>query len=249
LPFLLKEDGDLVIDFFAGSGATAKALWKLNAKDAVQRVFCLVQLQEPLNLNDKDQRAAIQLCNVLGVPQVISEITKERLRRAAAKIKADNPMFVGDTGFRVFKLDSSNIHAWEPDRDNLAQSLLDASEHLKAERSENDILFELLLKLGLDLTVPIETRRGESLDSRLRGHDGLSVSAVGAGALLVCLAAHIASADVEALALGMIAWHKELAPAVDTTCVFRDSAFADDVAKTNLAAILSQHGLGNVRSL
>jgi adenine-specific DNA-methyltransferase len=72
---------------------------------------------------------------------------------------------------------------------------------------------------------------------------------VGGGVLMACLAETISRDDVEALAQGIVAWHKELAPAGDTTCVFRDSAFADDVAKTNLAAILEQHGIANVRSL
>jgi adenine-specific DNA-methyltransferase len=66
---------------------------------------------------------------------------------------------------------------------------------------------------------------------------------------MACLATEITREDVEPLAQGIIAWHQELAPAADTTCVFRDSAFADDVAKTNLAAILNQHGLTNMRSL
>ena len=66
---------------------------------------------------------------------------------------------------------------------------------------------------------------------------------------MACLAMHIEAADVEVLAQGIVAWRKELAPAGDTTCVFRDSAFADDVAKTNMAAILSQNGIQNIRSL
>jgi adenine-specific DNA-methyltransferase len=72
---------------------------------------------------------------------------------------------------------------------------------------------------------------------------------VGAGVLMACLAPKISQEDVEPLAQGIVAWHQELTPAGDTTCVFRDSAFADDVAKTNLAAILEQHGIQNVRSL
>ena len=102
-----------------------------------------------------------------------------------------------------------------------------------------DILYELLLKLGLDLCVPIEKRV-------IAGKD---VHAIGGGVLLACLATEIGRDDVEALTQGVIDWHKELAPAGDTTCVFRDSAFADDVAKSNLAAILNQHGLTTMRSL
>ena len=148
-------------------------------------------------------------------------------------------MFAGDVGFRVFKLASSNIRAWEPDREKVAASLEAAVEHLKTDRTEADILYELLLKLGLDLCVPIEKRT-------IAGKD---VHAIGGGVLLACLAETLTRDDVEPLALGIVEWHKTLAPAGDTTCVFRDSAFADDVAKTNLAAILEQHGLTNVRSL
>ena len=97
----------------------------------------------------------------------------------------------------------------------------------------------LLLKIGLDLCVPIETRTLA----------GRPVNSIGTGALLTCLAERITQADVEPLASGIVAWHQELAPTGDATVIFRDSAFADDVAKTNLAAILEQHGLGNVRSL
>jgi adenine-specific DNA-methyltransferase len=166
-------------------------------------------------------------------------MTKERLRRAGQKIREENPLFKGDFGFRVFKLDSSNIQTWAPDRDDLDQTLLQSVEHIKGERSEEDVLYELLLKLGLDLCVPIEQKKIAKK----------SVHSVGAGALVVCLAENIARDDVEPLAHGIVAWHKELAPVGETTVVFRDSAFADDVAKTNLTAILQQHGLDNVRSL
>jgi adenine-specific DNA-methyltransferase len=106
-------------------------------------------------------------------------------------------------------------------------------------RTEADIVYELLLKLGLDLCVSIETRTVV----------GKSVKAVGGGVLMLCVAEMISATEVEAVAAGIVAWHKELAPAGDSTVVFRDSAFADDVAKTNMAAILAQNGLTNVRSL
>ena len=238
-PLLLRQDGDLVVDFFAGSGPTAKAVLELNCKDQVQRRFCLVQLPEPLVHEDEDQRSAVALCDKLKKPRTIAEVTKERLRRTAKKIKNESPMFAGDLGFRVFKLDSSNIRAWEPDRQNLPESLLESVDHLKTDRTETDILYELLLKFGLDLCVPIERRQ-------IAGKD---VHSIGGVVLVACLADKIAPNQVEPLAEGIVNWHKVLAPASDTTCVFRDSAFADDVAKTNLAAILSQHGLANVRSL
>lgn len=74
-------------------------------------------------------------------------------------------------------------------------------------------------------------------------------AAIGAGVLMACLAPAISRDDVKSLAQGIVAWHKELTPAGETTCVFRDSAFENDIAKSNLAAILEQHGIANVRSL
>jgi adenine-specific DNA-methyltransferase len=233
------DEDDLVLDFCAGSGTTGHAVMAQNAADNGKRRYILVQLPEPLEPDNKDQKTAADFCDMLKKPRTIAELTKERLRRAAKKIKAENLLFAGDLGFRVFKLDSSNIRAWEPDRDNLPQSLLDATDHLKADRSEQDILFELLLKLGLDLTIPIEQKTIA----------GKAVHSIGAGVLLVCLAPQIAAAEVEPLALGLVDWHQQLAPVGDSQLVFRDSAFADDVAKTNLTAILQQHGLDNVRSL
>ncbi|MGL4448464.1 MAG: site-specific DNA-methyltransferase, partial [Shewanella sp.] len=106
-------------------------------------------------------------------------------------------------------------------------------------RSEHDVLYELLLKLGLDLCVPIEQKQLA----------GCTVFAVGGGVLFACLSAEIARERVSELAQGILAWHEALDPLGDTTCVFNDSAFSDDVAKTNLCAILAQRGISHVRSI
>ena len=232
------KDG-LILDFFAGSGTTAEAVWRANLADGGHRRAILVQLPEPLNPDDKDQKIAADFCSKLGRPLAISELTKERLRRCSNKLKAENPLFNGDTGFRVFKLDASNISAWNPSPIDLERSLLDSQEHILPDRSEADILTELLLKLGLDLCVPIEQQQIA----------GKTVYSIGGGVLLACLTEQITRDQVEDLAQGIVAWHKVQAPASDSTCVFRDSAFDDDIAKTNLAAILSQAGIKNVRSL
>jgi len=215
--------GEIVMDFFAGSGTTGHAVFLENLDNQARR-FILVQLPEPTGSKEL---------------VTIADFTKERLRRAGAKLKSENPLFSGGFGFRVFKLDSTNIRAWEPNRDQLAETLEASVEHLKTDRTEQDILFELLLKLGLDLTVPIEQKVIASK----------TVHSIGVGTLIVCLAPAITAEEVESLALGIVDWHKAQAPAGESTLVFRDSAFADDVAKTNLAAILQQHGLQNIRSL
>ena len=231
----------LVLDFFAGSGTTGQAVYEMNSADSGDRRFILVQLPEPI----EDSK------------QTIAELTKERLRRAAIKIRANNPIRTSttarldlesppatpaappDLGFRVFKLDTSNIRAWNPVATDLAGSLLASVEHIEPGRSSDDVLYELLLKLGLDLCVPIERR----------GIAGKAVHNIGGGTLMACLDEHIAVDDAEALALGLAAWREEQGTAGDTTAVFRDSAFENDVAKSNLAAILEQHGIGRVRSL
>ncbi len=237
LDFGAPDLDGIILDFFAGSATTAHALMGLNSADNGNRRFILVQLPELIEPNEN--KVATDFCDQLGKPRTIAELTKERLRRAATKVKTDNPMFAGDTGFRVFKLDNSNIRAWNPKPTDLEQTLFAQQDHLVEGRTESDILYELLLKLGLDLCVPIEHRTV----------NGKDVHSVGGGVLMASLTEHITRDDVEPLAQGIVAWHEELAPAGDTTCVFRDSAFADDVAKTNLAAILEQHGIQNVRSL
>ncbi len=242
LKYLIRattSGNDIVMDFFAGSGTTACGAMLQNVEDGGNRKYILVQLPEPLDPDNQEQKAAADLCDTLYKPRTLAELTKERLRRAARKIKDESPMFAGNFGFRVFKLDSSNIRTWDPDRDNLGQTMLDYQEHLKTDRTEQDILYELLIKLGLELCVPIEART----------ISGKVVYSIGGGVLLACLATQITHQDVEPLTEGIVAWHKELAVVGDSTCVFRDSAFADDVAKTNLAAILEQNQIGAVRSL
>lgn len=219
---LVTKPDDMILDFFAGSGSTGHAVMKVNQMQKSNRRYVMVQLPEPTGRDEY---------------RTIADITKARLAQAGDRIRAQATAV--DTGFRVFKLDTSNIRAWNPNPADLEQTLFVHQDHLVDGRTESDILYELLLKLGLDLCVPIERRP-------IHGKD---VHSVGGGVLMACMAERITSDDVEGLAQGIVSWHEELQPAGDTTCVFRDSAFADDVAKTNMAAILEQHGIQNVRSL
>lgn len=236
---MMTTSGDIVMDFFAGSGTTGHAVMAQNAVDDCSRRYILVQLPEALDPDKAEQKIAAEYCDQLGKPRRISELTKERLRRVAIRLRGENPMFSGDMGFRVFKLDSSNIIPWDTTAQNLEENLLDAVSNIKDTRSESDLLYEVLVKLGLDLCVP----------SELREISGKAVHSVGGGALLVCLDPKIDRTEVEPLALGIVEWHKELDPAGESSMVFLDSAFADDVSKTNMTAILGQHGLLKVRSL
>lgn len=230
---------DIVLDFFAGSGTTAEAVWRHNASSQQKLRAILVQLPEPLSPENKDQKTAADLCGQIGKPANIAELTKERLRRAGRRISEENPLFLSDVGFRVYRLANSNIRAWEPDTNDLKTSLLKNAEHLIHGRTDQDVLYELLLKLGLDLCVPVE----------VKVLVGKSVYSIGGGALIACLADGIGIDIVESLSAEILTWRKALAPAVDTRVVFKDSGFSNDVAKSNMAAILNQNGISDVRSL
>ncbi|MCY4304860.1 MAG: site-specific DNA-methyltransferase [Aestuariivita sp.] len=236
---MLTTDGDLIVDCFAGSGTTAHALFLQSANDRQNRRFILIQLPVAIDPDVKAQEKAAEFCKENEIALNITAMSQERVRRSAAKVKDDFPEFDGDTGFRVFKLAQSNIRAWNPDRNNLEETLLSHQEHVLEGRTEQDLLYELLLKRGIDLTVPIETRNLV----------GKTVYSIGAGVLFACFSP-LNSDEIEPVAEGILAWRKELDPEADTHVFFRDSAFKNDnVAKTNMVAILEQSGITHVRSI
>ena len=190
----------IILDFFAGSGTTAHAVWELNKDTGGDRRVILVQLPQPLSHDDQDQRLAAEFCENLGRAPNIAEIAKERIRRAAQQISQENVDYASDLGFRVFKLDASNIRAWDPQTDDLEGTLLASLDHIEPGRTEQDLLYELLLKLGLDLCVSIETRTIV----------GKPVHSVGAGTLIACLDECVSRDDVEPLATGIADWHDAL---------------------------------------
>ncbi|MDP3229723.1 MAG: site-specific DNA-methyltransferase [Acidovorax sp.] len=237
--FSKSDEGDVVLDFFAGSGTSGHAVMLQNKADGGDRKFILVQLPEQLDGENKDQKVAADFCIKNGLPLNIAELTKERLRRAAPQVFDGGGVLKNDQGFRVYKLASSNIRAWEPVAADLENSLLAHAEHLVPGRTEAAVLTELLLKLGLDLCVAVETQQIA----------GMPVHSIGAGALIACLSDGITRDVAEALGTGIAAWRKALNPAVDTRVVFKDSGFADNDAKLNMAAILTQAGISDMRSL
>ncbi|EGM9464841.1 site-specific DNA-methyltransferase [Escherichia coli] len=214
----------IILDFFAGSGTTAHATLNKNIADSGSRRYIAVQLPEKID----DEKY-----------YTISELTKERLRRAGKKVREDNPEWKGDVGFRVFKLDTSNIRPWEATAETLSEQLDAYVSPILEGRSEEDLLTELMLKRGIDLSVNVETRQ----------FDGLTVSCVDGGKLFTCFTSQIPASSVEELTKGILDWHKSLKAGKDTVCYFLDDAFENNVAKTNLCAILEQHGLTNLHSL
>ena len=216
---------DIFLDFFAGSGTTAHALMKLNVMDNGNRRCISVQLPEPCDEKSEAYKAGYK---------TIAEISKERIRRAAQKIAEENPDYKGDLGFKVFKLDSSNIKSWDADFTNVEQSLLDAVDNIKSDRTSEDLLYEILLKYGLDLTLPIETRDVGSKRAYVLGY----------GALIICLDDDITLDTVSAIAALKEEFNSDI-----TRVVFKDGGFANDVVKTNAIQMLKQHGIDDVKSV
>lgn len=154
LNLIHKDKKFIVLDFFAGSATTAHAVMQLNAEDGGNRKFIMVQLPEVTDEKSEAHKAGYS---------TIAEISKERIRRAGAKILADNADKEGieqlDIGFRVLKVDSSNMKDVYYKPDELVQAdLLDLADNIKEDRSAEDLLFQIMLSWDLDLSMPIEKR-------------------------------------------------------------------------------------------
>jgi len=223
-----------VLDFFAGSGSTAHATLQYNQETHSDIHFINIQLPELIEPNTKENKDYIKYLKEEKISTVVTEVSKERIRRAATKIKEDNPDYNGDLGFKAFKLDSTNIKPWEVDFDMTERTLEDFISNIKPDRREEDVLYEILLKYGLDLTLPLTERTIA----------GQKVFDIGMGALIICLADAISLEVVE----GMAKLKEELNPEI-MRVVFKDSGFKDDVVKTNAVQILKQAGIVDVRSL
>lgn len=220
----------LILDFFSGSATTAHAVMKLNAQNEGNCKFLMVQLPEKIDEDSDYYRAGYTN---------ICEIGKERIRRAGDKIvsemnhngqtsldsKSNSDL---DIGFKVFKLDSSNLAKWDPEYDNLEQSLLDSVENLVPGRNELDLVYEIMLKYGIDLTLPIEEYQIQ--DKKFYS--------IGFGALIICLDDNLTSD----LASEIIKLKDDLSPEV-MRVVFKDNGFASDSDKTNIKETLKTNGI------
>ena len=241
---LYTKGDDTVLDFFSGSATTAHAVMQLNVEDGSNRKYICVQIPEPTPEESEARKA--------GGYATIPEIAKERIRRAGKKIveeqKAKSEKEGGlfaeeekklDIGFKVFKLDSSNINAWDSDPDNLETALNNSLFNIKEDRSEDDLLYEILIKYGIELTEKINRHT----------IDGKTVYEMGAGSLIVCLAESLSTAVAD----GIGKLYKEVSPeGVDANCrvVFKEAGFnGSDEVKTNTLLILKQHGIINVATV
>ena len=198
----------IVIDFFAGASTTAHAVMKKNAEDGGKRRFVMVQLPEPC--------ADVSEAFKVGY-RTIAEVSKERIRRAGKTIKQSEPQ--ADTGFRVLKIDTSNMADVFYAPDAVDQSALEGfADNVKPDRSAEDLLFQVMLDWGVDLALPI-TRQ------TIQGREVLFVDT---NALAACFDA---SGRIDEAFVKELATHKPL------RAVFRDAGFADSAAKINVEQI------------
>lgn len=217
------KPNDIVLDFFSGSATTAHAVMNLNAEDGGNRRFILVQLPETTPVDSEARKAGYEN---------ICEIGKERIRRAGEKIKAEcedaERAASLDIGFKVFKLDSSNLQKWQPQPEDLLASLQESMDNFLPDRTNLDVVYEIALKLGLDLSYEV----GE------REVNGQTIYVIGAGALMICLDSQISMETAEAL----LKLHEEYKPET-WQVVFRDTGFLSDQEKTNIKETLKSAGL------
>ena len=211
--YMGAEQDSIILDFFSGSATTAHAVMQLNAEDGGNRKFILVQLPEETTEDSEAYKAGYKN---------ICEIGKERIRRAGKKIKEENPLTTQDldTGFRVFRVDSSNYEEVEHAPKNWDQQELDLFlNNIKSDRTDLDLLFGCMLDWGVKLSLPMASEEV----------DGKMIYTVNDGDLVACFAEKVTDNVVRAMA--------EKQP---LRVIFRDSCFEQDADKINIYETFKQ---------
>ena len=211
--YMGAEQDSIILDFFSGSATTAHAVMQLNAEDGGNRKFILVQLPEATPEDSEAYKAGYKN---------ICEIGKERIRRAGKKIKEENPLTTQDldTGFRVFRVDSSNYEEVEHTPKEWNQQELDLFlNNIKSDRTDLDLLFGCMLDWGVQLSLPMTTEEV----------DGKNIYTVNEGDLVACFAEKVTDNVVRAMA--------EKQP---LRVIFRDSCFERDADKINIYETFKQ---------
>ncbi|MUP58579.1 site-specific DNA-methyltransferase [Veillonellaceae bacterium M2-4] len=205
---LATDKDSVIMDFFAGSGTSAHAVMDFNSRNGGTRKYILVQVTEPCSESSEAFKAGYKN---------ICEIGKERIRRAAKKIKEENPAAAFDGGFRVFKLDESNMNDVYYSAGEYHQDMLSLLEsNVKSDRTDLDLLFGCLLEWGLPLSMPYTSEQIE----------GCTVHTYNEGDLIACFDKNIPDSVI-----------KEIAKRQPLRAVFRDSSFKDSPSKINVGEI------------
>ncbi|MEB9506506.1 site-specific DNA-methyltransferase [Bacillus anthracis] len=221
---LLKDKDGIILDFFSGSSTTAHAIMQLNAQDGGSRRFIMVQLPEKTDEKSEAYKSKYE---------DICKIGQERIRRAGDKIVSELGNGGLDIGFKLFKLENSNLKQWNSE-ETLEDLLSGLESNVVSGRTTEDLLYEILLKIGLPLTAPIE----------IIDINGKTVYDVAFGSVLLCLDDDI-TLDVVGEMLNYVSED------IETKIVFKEIGFRDDTVKTNAIQTLKKHGVkeDNIRSV
>ena len=206
LIFTIEENDEIILDFFSGSATTAHSVIEFNNDNKTNHRFIMVQIPEETDEKSKAFNAGYKN---------ICEIGKERIRRTGDNIVEEFGNQDLDIGFKVFKLDSSNLEKWDPDYNNIQSSL--TIDNIKKDRTNEDLVYEIMLKYGIDLTYPIQQEN--------------NIYSIGFGALVICLDNNITK-DITNDIL------KFTNDSSTSRVVFKDSGFKSDANKTNIKEIL-----------
>ena len=233
------RDNDIIIDFFSGSGTTAHATWMYEINRKIKAKFILVQLPEDLDKAllfastdaKKTIRSAISLLDELQKPHLLTEVAKERIRRAGKKIKEESPLTTQDldTGFRVLKLDSTNMQdIYYSPKDISQADLFSQVDNVKPDRTGEDLLFQVMLELGATLDSKIETTTVA----------GKTIYNVAEGYLVACFDQDVTDEVVKSIA--------QMQPAY---AVLRDTSMKDDSTATNFEQIFKTYSPDTVTKI
>ena len=233
------KDNDIIMDFFSGSGTTAHATWMYEINRKIKAKFILVQLPEDLDKAllfastdaKKTIRCAISLLDELQMPHLLTEVAKERIRRAGKKIKEESPLTTQDldTGFRVLKLDSTNMQdIYYSPKDISQADLFSQVDNVKPDRTGEDLLFQVMLELGATLDSKIETTTVA----------GKTIYNVAEGYLVACFDPDVTDDVVKSIA--------QMQPAY---AVLRDTSMKDDSTATNFEQIFKTYSPDTVTKI
>jgi adenine-specific DNA-methyltransferase len=219
---------DILLDFFAGSSSSAHGIMSFNKKNGSNCRFIMIQIDEALDESDRNQQAGYIFCKNNNLKPTIPSLSKERIRRAGDELADDN--WQGDVGFRVLKVDTSNMQDvyYRPDQID-QKDLLAAVDNIKPDRSPEDLLFQVLVDWGVDLTLSIQRETVQ----------GKTVFFVDGNALVACFETGVTEELV-----------KELASHEPLRVVFRDNGFVSDAVKINVEQVFRQVSPGtDVKSI
>jgi len=205
----LDSEKDIFLDFFSGSASTAEALMSMNSEDNNKRKFIMVQIPEPITSNDQYD--------------TICDIGKSRIDKTGDKIIEESGIKDLDIGFKVFKLNSSNLTKWNPNVDDLESSLVSAADNIVEGRTSLDLVYEIMLKYGLELALPVEEISKD-------------IFSVAYGSLVVCLRDDVSSEVINEI-------FELVNGSAVSRVVFKDNGFKSDADKTNIKENLRVNGV------